>query len=109
MTNDNSDFRVVAQITAASLGGQTVWVVVAGPTTGTGTERALVSADISTITSASTALPSGTGTAVTVTEAELAAAIMIAVESVQGTADATDDGPKWVRSAAVSLAERESS
>ncbi|MYD95197.1 MAG: hypothetical protein F4Y02_16265, partial [Chloroflexi bacterium] len=109
VTNGNSDFRVVAQITAASLGGQTVWVVVAGPTTGTGTERALVSADISTITSASTALPSGTGTAVTVTEAELAAAIMIAVESVQGTADATDDGPKWVRSAAVSLAERESS
>ena len=30
---------------------------------------------------------------------------MIAVESVQGTADATMDGPKWTRSEAVELAE----
>ena len=109
VTNANSDFRVVAQITAASLGGQTVWVVLAGPTTGTGTERALVSADISLTTTAMTALPSGVGTTVTVTEEELAAALMIAVESVQGTADATDDGPKWTRSDAVELAERAAS
>ena len=109
LTNNNSSFRVVAQITARSLGGQTVWVVLAAPTETDGSGRAAVSTDISGITTAATALPSGTGTTVTVTEAELAAAIMIAVESVQGTADATDEGPKWKRSDAVTLAARASS
>ena len=111
VTNANSDFRVVAQVTAASVGGNTVWVVLAGPTTGTGTERELVSAEIDD--AFSTALPvaiaSGTGASIIVTPAELRAAIKIAVESVQGTADDTDDGPKWTRSAEVDLAARESS
>ena len=107
VTNGNSDFRVVAEVTAASLGGATTWVVLAGPTVGDGSERMLVSADIETITSLPAAIPSGTGTAVTVTEEELAAVINIAVESVQGTADDTMDGPKWTRSAAVELAERD--
>ena len=107
VTNANSDFRVVAQVTAASLGGQTVWVVLAGPTTASGEERQLASADISGITTLPAALPSGAGgTTVTVTEEELAAALMIAVEWVQGTPDATEDGPKWMRSDTVDLAER---
>ncbi len=108
VTNGNSDFRVVAQVDAAAFGGR-VWVVLAGPTTGSGTERELVSADITGgIASASIAIPSGTGGTGAVTEDELAAVISIAVESVQGTADATDDGPKWKRSAAVNLAARTS-
>ena len=94
VTNGNSDFRVVARVTAASLGGDMVWVVLAGPTTADGTERALVSASIDGITTLPAAIPGGTGTTVTVTEAELAAALMIAVESVQGTADATEDRPE---------------
>ena len=106
VTNDQSDFRVVAQITAASLAGQTVWVVLVADTDIAATDRSAVSADISNITTAATALPSGTGSTVNVTEAELAAALMIAVESVQGTADATETGPKWKRSDAVGLAAR---
>ena len=111
VTNDNSDFRVVAQVTSANAGGGTFWVVLAGPTTGTGLERALESAEIGDDYSVDlpVALPSGTGNSVTVTAAALRAAISIAVESVQGTAGTGEDDPKWQRSAAVSLAERESS
>ncbi len=106
VTNTNSDFRVVAQVDAAAFGG-TVWVVLQA-TVGA-TDRATVSADITGgIASASIAIPSGTGGTGAVTEEELAAAISIAVESVQGTADTTDDGPKWKRSAAASLAARTS-
>ena len=106
MTNTNSDFRVVAQVTAASLGGNTVWVVLAEANAN---DRTAVSDDISTISSLAVALPSGVTTqTVSVTEEELAAAISIAVESVQGTADATDDGPKWKRSATSGIAARTS-
>ena len=102
VTNTNSDFRVVAQVTAASLGGNTVWVVLAEADAN---DRAAVSEEISTINSLAVALPSGVTTqAVSVTEKELAAAIRIAVESVQGTADATEKGPKWKRSTETSLA-----
>ena len=105
VTNINSDFRVVAQVTAASLGGSTVWVVLAEADAN---DRAAVSENISTISSLAVALPSGVTTqTVSVTEEELAAAISIAVESVQGTADA-DDGPKWKPSTAVSLSLRAS-
>ena len=106
LTNANSDFRVVAQVQSASYGGAMVWVVLA---TATATDRAVVSADIGSDLTTTVALPAGAGGAITVTEAELAAAIMIAVESVQGTPDATEDGPKWKRSPAVELAARTSS
>ena len=105
VTNGNSDFRVVAQVQSASYGAM-VWVVL---TDATDTDRAITSADISTDLSTNVALPAGEGGAITVTEAELAAAIKIAVEWVQGTADDTDDGPKWMRSAEVDLAARTSS
>ncbi|MCY3705857.1 MAG: carboxypeptidase-like regulatory domain-containing protein [Gammaproteobacteria bacterium] len=109
VTNGSSDFRVVAQVDAAAFGGM-VWVVLAVPTETDGTEREGVSADITGgIASASIAIPSGTGGTGAVTEDELAAAISIAVESVQGTADATADGPKWMRSAAFPLAARAAS
>ncbi len=104
VTNTSSSFRVVVEVAAASLGGSTTWVVLA--TGADSNARSAESVDISTITSLSAAIPSGTGSAVTVTEAELAAAINVAVEWVQGTADATDDGPKWMRSAEVALAAR---
>ena len=103
VTNTSSSFRVVAQVDAAAFGG-TVWVVLA---TGADSNARNASADISGgIASASIAIPSGTGGTGAVTEDELAAAIKIAVEWVQGTADATDEGPKWMRSAAVDLAAR---
>ena len=106
VTNANSDFRVVAQVDAAAFGG-TVWIVLVAPTTGTGTERALVSADITGgIASASIATPSGAGGGTgAVTEEELAAAIKIAIESVQGDPSATNE---WKRSAEVDLAARTS-
>ncbi len=105
LTNTNSAFRVVAQVTAANAGA-TVWVVLASGADSNA--RSAVSAEIGDTfsTPLPVALPSGTGASVTVTAAELRAAISIAVESVQGTADATDDGPKWKRSAAVTLAAR---
>ncbi|MDE0650620.1 MAG: carboxypeptidase regulatory-like domain-containing protein, partial [Gammaproteobacteria bacterium] len=108
VTNGNSDFRLVAHVRSAAV-GNTVWVVLAGPTTGTGTERELVSAEIGDdySTALAVAVPSGatTQTAV-VTAAELRAAISIAVESVQGTADDTENGPKWKRSEPESLPAR---
>ncbi len=108
VTNDNSDFRLVAEVESGTLGA-TVWVVLQG--TVAATDRATVSADISTAggLSTTTAVANGAGTTVVVTEDELAAAINIAVESVQGTAGAGDDAPKWVRSAAVPLAARAAS
>ena len=105
VTNANSDFRVVALVESASFGS--TWVVLQG--TVAANDRAAVSADISSDLVTTVALPDGTGGAITVTEEELAAAIMIAVESVQGAADTTDDGPKWVRSTAVELDARSSS
>ena len=54
------------------------------------------------------ATASGTGANIAVTAEELRAAIKVAVEWVQGTADATEDGPKWMRSAAIDLAARTS-
>ncbi|MYH29182.1 MAG: hypothetical protein F4137_10075 [Acidobacteria bacterium] len=105
VTDGESDFRVVAQVDSDAHGGL-VWIVLADATA---TDRAAVSADISGgLASAAVATASGTGATGAVTEEELAAAISIAVESVQGTADATDDGPKWKPSAAVSLAARTS-
>ena len=111
VTNENSDFRVVAQVTAAAFGTNPVWVVLVPATTGTGLERALVSADITGgIGTATIATASGTGGGTgAVTEDELAAAIKIAVEWVQGTPAAGADTPKWQRSAAVDLAARTSS
>ena len=113
VTNGTSGFRLVAEVTAASLEGQTVWVVLANTTAADDatTPRSAVSADISTgLAAAVVARANGVTTqTVAVTEDELAAAIKIAVESVQGTADDEDDGPKWKRSAAVNLAARESS
>ena len=106
MTSDASDFRLVAQV-ASTAYGATVWVVLAGPTSGTGTERALVSAEIDDAYSTALPLapPSGAPSTetVTVTAAELRAAIQIAVESVQGDPSATN---MWKRSAEVDLAAR---
>ena len=102
VTNDQSDFRVVAQVTSANYGA-TVWVVLVEAAAN---DRAIASADISGDLVTTIALPSGAGGAITVTEEELAAAISIAVESVQGTPGATADDPKWKRSGAVSLAAR---
>jgi len=111
-TNTASDFRVVVEVKPATLGGSTsVWVVLVAPDAIGSTDRATVSAEIGDDYSVAlaTALPSGdVTTTVTVTAAELRAAIKVAVESVQGTADATDEGPKWKRSAAVDLAARTS-
>ncbi len=107
VTNDNSDFRMVVEVTPASV-GSTVWVVLVESTAN---DRAAVSAEIEDTYSQSlpVALPSGTGASVTVTAAELRAAIKVAIESVQGTADTTEDGPKWTRSDPVSVVARAAS
>lgn len=109
-TNGSSSFRLVAQVTAEDFGASPVWVVLAVDPALTSTSRSAVSVEIGDdyTVEASVATPSGTGSVGTVTAADLRKAISIAVESVQGTADATDDGPKWKRSAAVSLAARTS-
>ena len=106
VTNDNSDFRVVAQVTAASTGA-TVWVVLAEASAN---DRSAVSVEIDDayVGPLNVATAAGTGASIAVTAAELRAAISIAVESVQGTADATDDGPKWKRSTPASLGARTS-
>ncbi|MYC98787.1 MAG: hypothetical protein F4X13_05905 [Gammaproteobacteria bacterium] len=107
LTNANSDFRVVAQVNAAST-GSTVWVVLIEAAAN---DRSAVSVEIGDDYAGplNVATASGTGASIPVTAAELRAAISIAVESVQGTAGTGDDAPKWMRSTAVSLAERESS
>ena len=106
VTNGNSDFRMVVQVTPASL-GSTVWVVLQG--TIDATARSAVSAEIVDDYSVSlpVALPSGEGSSVTVTAADLRKLINVAIESVQGTADDTDEGPKWTRSTADEVDERE--
>ena len=97
MTNSNSDFRMIVEVTPASV-GNTVWVVLQG--TIDATDRSAVSAAIDNNYSGSlpVALESGEGSSVTVTAADLRKAINVAIESVQGTADDTKDGPKWKRS-----------
>ena len=104
VTNGQSDFRVVAQVAAAST-GSTVWVVLVEAEANS---RSAVSVEIVDTYAGplNVATASGTGASIAVTAAELRAAIKIAVESVQGTADDTEDGPKWKRSAAVDLAAR---
>ena len=102
VANASSDFRMVVEVTAASV-GNTVWVVLADATA---TDRSVTSVEIGD--TYSTALPVARANGdvtqtVTVTAAELRAAIKVAIESVQGTADDTDDGPKWTRSAEVDL------
>ncbi|MYG75436.1 MAG: hypothetical protein F4198_07620 [Acidobacteria bacterium] len=107
VTNGSSDFRVVAQVNSVNHGGL-VWIILREATA---TDRMAVSADITGgIASAAVATASGTGGATAaVTEDELAAAIKIAVEWVQGTPDATEEGPKWMRSTPVDLDARSSS
>ena len=107
VTNERSDFRVVAEVTAASVGG-TVWVVLEANIDAN--DRDAVADEIGDNFSQAlpVAFPSGTGSSVTVTAADLRKAIKVAVESVQGTADATETGPKWKRSAVVDVAARTS-
>ena len=103
MTNANSDFRVVAQVTPANLGGSTtVWVVLVSDDAIGGTARG-ASREIGTNFSETlaVALPGGTGNAVTVTEEDLNKAITIAVESRQGVVSADNE---WKRSGTAPVA-----
>ena len=114
VTNTNSAFRVVAQVSPASTGGSAVWVVL---------NQSAITGDVRMSTreiadgfsqELSVATATGTGSPVTVTDADLNGAgpdgeigtdddvsIMLAVESVQGAASADNE---WKRSAADALA-----
>ena len=100
VTNTNSSFRLVAQVTATDFGANPVWVVLSTAPALESTSRSAISVEIDDdyTVEASVATPYGTGSAGTVTAADLRKAISIAVESVQGTADDEEDGPKWKRS-----------
>ena len=110
VTNDNSDFRVVVQVTPASLGGSnTVWLVLVGDaaTDIAATDRTASREIADTFSQTlNVALPGGDGSDVTVTAADLNKAISVAVESRQG---AISDDNQWTRSAAVSVAAKPSS
>jgi hypothetical protein len=101
VTNANSAFRVVAQVSPASTGGSAVWVVL-NQSAITGDARMSTREFNDTFSAGlNVATATGTGSSVTVTAAEINAAIMVAVESVQG--DASEDN-EWKRSAADELA-----
>ena len=101
VTNANSAFRVVAQVSPASTGGSAVWVVL-NQSAITGDTRMSTREFNDTFSAGlNVATATGTGSSVTVTAAEINAAIMVAVESVQG--DASEDN-EWKRSAAAELA-----
>ena len=100
VTNTNSTFRVVIQVSASGVGNANVWFVASGATAlgsdvrgwrlelpAAGTPVSWTSVD---------------GTAVNVTRADLEKALTVGVESLQGTFDA-DDNP-WTRSTTVSVA-----
>ncbi len=117
VTNTNSAFRVVAQVSPASTGGSAVWVVL---------NQSAITGDVRMSTreiadgfsqELNVATATGTGSPVTVTDADLNGAgpdgeigtdddisIMLAVESVQGAASADNE---WKRSAADELAAKD--
>ena len=89
-TNDRSDFRIAVQVTVASLGGATVWLVADGigaPTDPSNNTRAWTytfgdnNANITTGWS----VDAENGASPTITTAEMQAATMVRVDSRQGT------------------------
>ena len=100
VTNTNSTFRVVIQVSASNLGDANVWFVASGATAIANDVREwrleMPAADTPV------SWTSVDGTAVNVTRADLEKALTVAVESLQGTFDA-DDNP-WTRSTTVSVA-----
>ena len=107
VTNANSNFRMVVEVTAASVGGNTVWVVLQNTIDAAARSAVSPVIDDDFATALQIANADGTGATIAVTADELRAAIKVAIESVQGTAAAGEDAPKWTRSTAAELAERD--
>ncbi len=102
VTDDDSQFRVVAQLTPAALGGNaSVWVILTGATNLDDPIREWtlnVSDDY-----AGDGLPVIGGATVDLTAADLRGAFSVAVESVQGTPTAADGDNPWMRSGTASV------
>ena len=104
-SNSSSDYRVAVQLAPASLNGQTFWFVAAGGTPADpgadDREWTLETPAPGSPVTWNIARADGTnGTAAVITSAELSAATMVRVESVQGTA--SEDNP-WKASAAAAV------
>ena len=106
-SNNNSDYRIAVQLAPADLGGQTFWFLATGgePSNPGANTRAWTletpAPGLDNRVTWTIINDDGTiGTTARITSAELSAATMVRVESVQGTP--SDDNP-WKASAAVAV------
>ncbi|MCY3705851.1 MAG: hypothetical protein OXH08_10150, partial [Gammaproteobacteria bacterium] len=100
-SNARSAFRVVVQLAPASLGGTTLWFVAEGGSTVDANARSWTLDFVHRATVNWDVAVNGGAVDVAITTAELRAATMVRVESLQGTFDA-DDNP-WKPSAEVAV------
>ena len=87
VTHDNSQFRVVAQMSVAQLGGSTVWVVLNGATA---IDDIVRDFSLPIPDDYSTAHPVIGGASVTITAADLNGALMVRVDARQDGVDVDD-------------------
>ena len=104
-SNATSDYRVAVQLAPANLGGQTFWFLAAGgapadPGANTRMWMLETPAPGSPVTWTIINDDGTTGATASITSAELSAATMVRVESVQGTPSDTN---QWKASAAVAV------